>query len=318
MNSKSHSKLARRSFVGGIVGTAAVIATAPVENALLYANDDNPKGWIDAHVHVWHPDTKKYPLGSSFSTTDMQPPSFTADQLFSHCRPSNVKRIVLIQMNFYEYDHKYMLEAMTTHPGTFSGVALIDYRSTDVIAKVDELGKKGMRGFRIHSQGDAQDWVTAPGMQTLWKRAGELGLAVCPLINPEDIQYVDAMCEKYPDTTVIVDHFARIGVSGNIDSKHLDALCLISRFPKTYVKTSAFYALGKKKAPYLDLVPMIKKVYEHFGAERLMWASDCPFQVEGGHNYEDSIALIRDRIDFLSDQDKQWILSGTAEKLFFS
>ncbi|WP_345736276.1 hypothetical protein [Prosthecobacter algae] len=27
-----------------------------------------------------------------------------------------------------------------------------------------------------------------------------------------------------------------------------------------------------------------------------MWASDCPFQVDPGHTYKDSIALIRDRL----------------------
>jgi predicted TIM-barrel fold metal-dependent hydrolase len=54
------------------------------------------------------------------------------------------------------------------------------------------------------------------------------------------------------------------------------------------------------------------------GAKRLMWASDCPFQVEGGHTYADSIALIRDRLDFLSAVDKAWMLRKTAEKVFFS
>ena len=48
-----------------------------------------------------------------------------------------------------------------------------------------------------------------------------------------------------------------------------------------------------------------------------MWGSDCPFQV-GHETYEDAISLIRDRLDFISDEDKEWILGGTAEKLFFS
>ena len=85
-----------------------------------------------------------------------------------------------------------------------------------------------------------------------------------------------------------------------------------------YVKTSAFYALGEKKAPYLDLAPMIRRLRDAFGASRLMWASDCPFQVDPGHNYHDSIALIRDRLDFLTAEDKDWMLRGTAEKVFFA
>jgi predicted TIM-barrel fold metal-dependent hydrolase len=63
---------------------------------------------------------------------------------------------------------------------------------------------------------------------------------------------------------------------------------------------------------------MIRRLRDTYGANRLMWATDCPYQVGEGHTYADSIALIRDRLDFLSAEDKNWILRGTAEKVFFS
>ena len=62
---------------------------------------------------------------------------------------------------------------------------------------------------------------------------------------------------------------------------------------------------------------MVQRVVDAFGPRRLMWASDCPFQVQGEHTYEASIALIRDKIDFLSPSDKQWILRDTAKRVFF-
>ena len=53
-------------------------------------------GSIDAHVHVWTPDTQAYPLATGFTKEGMKPPSFTPEQLFSHCRPEGVdpRRIV--------------------------------------------------------------------------------------------------------------------------------------------------------------------------------------------------------------------------------
>jgi predicted TIM-barrel fold metal-dependent hydrolase len=83
------------------------------------------------------------------------------------------------------------------------------------------------------------------------------------------------------------------------------------------VKVSAFYALGRKTAPYLDLAPMIRRVFEDYGPRRLMWASDCPFQVENGHKYADSVSLIREKLDFLSNEDRDWLLEKTAAGLFF-
>ena len=34
--------------------------------------------------------------------------------------------MVLIQMSFYGYDNRYMLDAIKMYPGQFSGVAVID------------------------------------------------------------------------------------------------------------------------------------------------------------------------------------------------
>ncbi len=314
MTTSQSERLSRREFAG----VAIAAATSLSATSAIAADADKPSGWIDAHVHVWSPDTTKYPLSSRFKKSDMDPSSFTADELFAHCRPAGVQRIVLIQMSFYEFDHQYMTDVMDAHEGVFSGVALIDHQADDVTDRMEQLASRGMRGFRLHSHGDAKDWVDNDGMAKLWRKAGQDSLAVCPLINPTDIPAIDALCQKFPGTTVVVDHFARVGISGKIDPQQLEMLCRLARFPNVHLKTSAFYALGKKTPPYDDLKPMIGKVVDAFGPERLMWASDCPFQVQGEHTYAASIALIRDRIDFLSDSDKQWMLKGTAEKVFFS
>jgi predicted TIM-barrel fold metal-dependent hydrolase len=83
-----------------------------------------------------------------------------------------------------------------------------------------------------------------------------------------------------------------------------------------YVKVSAFYALGAKRPPHDDLAPVIQRVYDAFGPSRLMWGSDCPFQTMA-ESYEDSIALVRDRLAFLGPTDREWLLRRTAETVFF-
>ncbi len=63
------------------------------------ATDDREA--IDAHVHVWTPDTVAYPLAEGYRKETMVPASFTPEQLFEHSRPNGVRKVVLIQMNFY-------------------------------------------------------------------------------------------------------------------------------------------------------------------------------------------------------------------------
>ena len=85
----------------------------------------------------------------------------------------------------------------------------------------------------------------------------------------------------------------------------------------THVKISAFYALGKKQSPYLDLIPMIRRLVDAYGPQRLMWASDCPFQVDPGHNYQESVDLVTKHLEFLSAEDRNWLMRGTAERFYF-
>ncbi|MBZ5516766.1 MAG: amidohydrolase [Acidobacteriia bacterium] len=123
-------------------------------------------------------------------------------------------------------------------------------------------------------------------------------------------------CERFSDTPVIIDHLARIGVNGGIRDSDVKALCLLAQHPNVRVKVSAFYAPGARKPPHLDLAPLIKHVYEAYGPKRLMWGSDSPFQLIN-ETYEDSISLVRDRLSFLSHDDRDWMLRRTAEEFFF-
>jgi predicted TIM-barrel fold metal-dependent hydrolase len=154
-------------------------------------------------------------------------------------------------------------------------------------------------------------------LHKLFQYTARQRLAICPLINPESIPQLHRLCSRFPETPVIIDHIARIGMSGRVRDSDVKELCGLARHRETKVKLSAFYALGAKRAPHLDLALLIKRVHEAFGPKRLMWGSDCPFQTQG-ETYEDSVSLIRDRLDFLPVEDKEWILRRSAEQFFFT
>ena len=305
--------ITRRNFLR----TTALATLAP---AVCPALENPDRGFIDAHVHVWTPDTQGFPLAPGFTKEkDMVPASFTPEELFAHCRPQGVSRVVLIQMSFYKTDNRYMLEAIARHPGVFRGVAIVDETKAGVCDTMKELAKNGVRGFRIYTDREkAEAWGDSDAMKKMWSCAADAGLSMCLLANPDALPAVHRMCKAYPKTNVVIDHFARIGMKGAVQQGELDDLRRLAEFPHTHVKTSAFYALGKKKAPYTDMAPLIRSLRDDYGASRLMWASDCPYQVQDGHTYADSIALIRGRLDFLSTEDKEWMLRKTAEKVFFA
>jgi predicted TIM-barrel fold metal-dependent hydrolase len=285
------------------------------------AQDAKRSNLIDAHVHVWTPDTIRYPLAPGFKKEDMKPTSFTPEELFKHCKPAGVGRINLIQMSFYGFDNSYMLDMIAKHAGVFVGTAVINPSGNDPARAMDELAKKGVRALRIYPKLTEQpidNWLRAKGYNTMFVAGARNNQALACLIGPDALPELDRMCTKYPDTPVIIDHLARIGADGVIRDEDVDRLCAMAKHKKVMVKVGAFYALGKKQPPYTDQAPLIKKVVTTFGPRRCMWESDCPFQVQGEHTYQASAQLVLRRLDFLSDDDKEWLLRKTAENFFFA
>jgi len=273
-------------------------------------------GIIDAHSHVWTSDRRAHPRVPG--AAELRPDDFPPEKLLAIARPTGVERVVLIQTNAYLWDNRYIADSIRRFgASTFSGVGLVDPAAPDAAEAMRRLARVGIRGFRLQPELHSNTWPSLPGLRRMWARAAEDGLVICPLLNPGALPGAERMCAQYPDTSVVIDHFGRIGLDGQIREEDVRALCALARHPRTHVKVSAFYALGRKQAPYLDLAPLIRKLYDAFGPQRLMWASDCPYQLCPGHTYADSLQLVRDGLDFLSAADREWLLWKTAEKLFF-
>ena len=279
---------------------------------------DNPNlsGYIDTHVHIWSSDLRRYPLGEGFTPDVMQPAAYMADDILRDAGPSGVNRAVLVQINFYGFDNTFMLEAIQKNPAAFRGVAVIDATAESSDLEMERLAKRGVRAFRLHPDEVTAARLGEAGYEKMFRFAADSGLAVCLLMNPNSLEAVDRQCQRFPHTPVVIDHLARIGVANIIRERDVQALCALARYPEVRVKVSAFYALGEAKPPHLDLAPFLRRVYEAFGPERLMWGSDCPYHLRA-EKYDDGIALIRDHLAFLSTSDKEWILRRTAEQLFF-
>ncbi len=275
--------------------------------------------YIDAHSHVWTPDIAQYPLAASFKKADMQPASFTAEELFAHCRPVGIGRVNLIQMSYYEFDNRYMLDMIAKYPDRFVGTGIVDPLAPAPDRAMRALKDKGVMAFRIttgYARQPSDKWLQPHGFNLMFDEAARSGQVISCLIDPTCFAEVDRMAKLHPNAPVIIDHFGRIGSSGTINPAEVKALCNLANHKNTYVKIGAYYAFGAKKPPYTDMIPMIRELLTAYGSSRLMWESDCPFQVVN-HTYKDSISLITDRIDFLSADQRADILGLTAERLLF-
>ena len=316
----------RRQFLAGIAGAGVATATG-AGRQVAGQPKERRDAIIDAHVHVWSADTEKYPLARGFEKKDLWFPSFSIEELIEHGRSAGVGRFNLIQMTWYGLDHRYILDAIAADPKRFVGTgivpAVVDVALANPGRTMIDLSRGGIRAFRIRGKstrpalGDGREWMDHPGYASMFTAGAEYNLALSFLMTPTDLPELDRMCALHPETPVIIDHFCLIGRNNEFIADEIDSLCRMARHKRVMLKLGAFYGLGKKQPPYLDMLRLIRRVVDAFGPQRCMWESDAPLQAKNDHTFDAAVAVIRDHADFLSESDKRQILQGTAERFFF-
>jgi len=265
--------------------------------------------WIDAHIHLWSSNIEKYPLAENLTAEDLDPSNFTPDMYLDHAKSSDINRVIIVQTGYHQFDNSYAIDAVKYRPDTFRVIGIVDENKENVREDMEMLLPLGITGFRIGAEYDGPQW------DRLFKAAAITGQAMCPITHPEGAPNILAMAAKHPDTTVVIDHMTRIGELHPINDEHIAQLEKIAALPNTYVKISRLHALGEGP-PHNDLIPLIQRIINAFGLERCMWGSDSPYQVYK-ETLEDSLSVVRDKLG-LSNSDRDQILKGTAEHLFWN
>jgi len=119
--------------------------------------------------------------------------------------------------------------------------------------------------------------------------------------------------EPLPELTVVIDHMADCPPDR---PDELQKLLALARFPNVFVKTSHCWSLSKQPYPYPDAQEQVKRLYDVFGPQRLMWATDWPILLQSNCSYHQALTLVRDDMQFLNNEDKRWMLSKTVERVW--
>lgn len=267
---------------------------------------------IDPHVHVWKNDPK-YPWPAELKS----PPQEDAlpGPLLKLMDENGVAQTVIVHVIYYRWDCRYAGDVVKAHPNHFMGVCRVN--PTAATAPDDLSGwvrDYDYHGVRLSPEnGPGGDWINdKPQMDRIWQRTAELKIPMCVLCPIERIPDVEKVIARHPQVDVCIDHMADCPID---QPEELKKLLALAKYDRVYVKISHLWRLSKQEFPYYDTHDQVKKLYGAFGPQRLMWGSDWP-AVEDFCGYAKALALYRDEIKFFNDEDRQWILGGTALKLW--
>jgi predicted TIM-barrel fold metal-dependent hydrolase len=86
------------------------------------------------------------------------------------------------------------------------------------------------------------------------------------------------------------------------------------------VKVSELTSLSKSKEyPFRDTYPIVKKVYDAFGPDRLLWGTGFPGASRGEFErptVEQELAIIQKEIPFFTAEDRVKVLGKNAAKVW--
>jgi len=291
----------RRTFLGTTLTAAAVNGLRAAETKPLM---------IDSHVHVWKHDPK-FPFAEG-----AHPPAedASAEMLPDLMKANGVSKTVIIQVIHYKWDNSYLADVLKRYPTTFKGVCRVnpeDPAAPDQLSRLTQ--EQSFHGVRLSPSANADgDWIKGPLMPPLWKRCAQLKVPMTLLVPVGRIPDVVPLIESNPDLSIVIDHQADSPLS---QPEKLDLLLALQRYPRVFVKISHMWTLSKQPYPYPDAQVQVKRLYDKFGAKRLMWGTDWPISLSK-IPYDKTVELFRDHMDMFTPEDREWIYYKTVQQVW--
>ena len=321
----------RRDFLRTAVQSTAAIGTLsglplPVSHAQVADAAIPPI--IDTHIHVWANDLRRYPhLHPYLSKFTDAPYEATVEMLIDDMDRHGCTHSVLVQVIYHGWDNTYVADCVRRYPDRLRAHGLIDPTDPNVANKLEfwmkEYGLHGIRFSPIYYQngnhgGDA--WLNARETHRLWRTAARLGAVFNFFIAPEQLPKLEMMVRAHPDMPVVIDHLSQLELGGENPEPNIQRLLAMARYPSVRVKVSELTSVSKSgEYPFPDAWPVVRRVYEAFGPDRLLFGTGYPGAARAAYmrpTLDREISLIRREIPFFTTEDREKILGKNAAALW--
>ena len=161
--------------------------------------------------------------------------------------------------------------------------------------------------------------MDTPGHDRLWKKAEELGAIFNYFIAADQLAKLESDAAGIPrwsgDRSPGAHRPQQAGPG--CGSSKLPGL---AKYPNVWVKVSELSVISlSKDYPYNDTFPWVRRVYDAFGGDRLLYGTGFPgaTRAEAGRpSIEQELALIDHEIPFISPEDRVKIMGRNAAALW--
>ena len=124
---------------------------------------------------------------------------------------------------------------------------------------------------------------------------------------------VAPIAARHPRLRLIIDHMAAdIRLKGAPAFADIDHVAALAGYPEVRVKVSSAPCFSNEPYPFKDIEPFLRRLYDAYGARRLMWGADLAPRLTS--TYLECLDHFREGLPFLKEADKEWILGRATAK----
>lgn len=264
---------------------------------------------IDSQLHCFYPNTPQRPWPEG--ATPVHGPEYTVEQATALFDQHGVQGGVLVPPSWNGWDNQYSQDAALAQPKRFAVMGRFNFEAPDAKEQLRAWRQQpGMTGVRLFISGAPWMSLLTPEFSWVWQIAEETQLPVMSTI-PGNIAGFEPILTQFPDLRLVIDHAGRHPRGAMDEGAWADegALHALARFKNVGVKVSSLPCFSTEPYPFRNLHSHIQSIYDRFGPQRMMWGSDVTRLT---CSYEENIKLFTEAIDFLSTEDKEWIMGRSV------
>lgn len=270
---------------------------------------------VDSQVHIWSRNTSDRPWAPNGASHVHRATPLTAQELVAAMDGAGVHRAILVPPSWEGDRNDVVLEAVQEYPGRFAAMGRLAVNHEENDHLIDRwLDQPGMLGIRLtFSRGEQRDWLTNGMVDWFWSAAEKAGIPVM-VFAPGLADQLSEVAARHEGLRLVIDH---VGLSANELDADLTTLIrpvlALARYPNVAVKASGLPSLVSEPYPFYSLHEPIHRVLDAFGPRRVFWGSDLS---RLRCSYSEAVSLFSEALDFLSDDDRRWVMgNGVAQWL---
>ena len=268
----------------------------------------------DAQVHLWEAERPDRPW-RKLERPPHRTHGFSAEEMLAEMDAAGVNRVVIVPPTWAGESNDWALDVAARYPKRFAVVGRFDARAADAREQLRAwLRQKSMLGVRMSFHVKPfREWLDDGSLDWFWAECDELALPISALV-PGMTGKLQPVLERHPTLKLLIPHMACPLDTHVPDAfAKLDELLSLARFPNVFVMVSSAPCFSNQAYPFRDLYPYLRRIYDVYGPRRMLWGADLS-RLKG--TYKQCLDQFRYELDFLSADDKEWILGrALAEAL---